>query len=335
MTSAESAARISVALCTHNGARFIAEQVRSILGQTVPVTEIVVSDDASTDDTLDIVERTVSDWLAADHGRSLHLRVLRNEVALGVTANFEQALAACSGDLIALCDQDDVWHPRRIERFVTEFAGRPGLQLLHSDARLVDANGAPTGESLFQALRVSTHEIEGVHGGEAFALLMRRNLVTGATVMVRALLVRRAVPFPPAWVHDEWLAIVAAAADGLDLVEDQLTDYRQHGGNQIGASSLSGAGKLRRLREPRTERNARLLSRASQLAARASSFRPAMAAERVAHVEAKFAHERVRSSLPSKRILRLPAVWREWRSGRYRTCGLGLQDVARDLVQPT
>jgi glycosyltransferase involved in cell wall biosynthesis len=327
-------AAVSVALCTHNGARFVEDQVRSILAQTAPVAEIVVSDDLSSDETIEIVQRTYHQWFATHHTSRPELRILRNTSTLGVTANFEQAVRACTGDLIALCDQDDVWHPQRMERLVAEFTRRPRLQLVHGDARLVDQSGAPTGESLFSALGVTVGEIERVHAGKAFALLMRRNIVTGATVMIRASLARRAVPFPSAWVHDEWLAVVAAAADALDLIEQPLTDYRQHGGNQIGASSLTGRDRFRRLREPRTERNARLLARAGQLAARAPRFEPAMSAEYLADVNAKLVHERVRSALPVARIRRVPGIWREWRSGRYRTCGLGLQDIARDLVQP-
>ena len=95
---------VSVALCTYNGAAYLEEQLLSILGQSLRPDEIVVSDDGSTDETLAVLARVVEAWRAEDAAHVLKVLVLRNATALGVTANFEQALAACSGDLIALCD---------------------------------------------------------------------------------------------------------------------------------------------------------------------------------------------------------------------------------------
>ena len=94
----------SVALCTYNGAAYLEEQLLSIFGQSTRPDEIVVSDDGSTDETLTVLERVVEAWRAEDAAHAVEVVVLRNATALGVTANFEQALAACSGDLIALCD---------------------------------------------------------------------------------------------------------------------------------------------------------------------------------------------------------------------------------------
>ncbi|MGO4105224.1 glycosyltransferase family 2 protein [Leifsonia sp. YAF41] len=327
--------QVSVALCTYNGARFVAEQVLSILGQTQAVDEIVVSDDGSTDDTLLIVEATVSHWRAEHPGRLLGLRVLRNVTPLGVTANFEQALAACAGDLLALSDQDDLWHPQRIELMVAEFARRPELLLLNTEARLVDENGRPLGQNLLDTLGVSDVDREAVHAGRAIDTLLRRNIVTGATTMLRRELFERARPFPASWVHDEWLAIVAAATGEMDFLDEPLLDYRQHSANQIGASSLGAAGKIGRLKAPRAARNARLLARATVFQERAGGLMPQPSAETLAKVEAKHAHELMRSGLPASRIRRISPVARAWRLGAYNRFGLGLQDVLRDLVQPT
>ncbi|MBC7677901.1 MAG: hypothetical protein H7233_02770 [Pseudorhodobacter sp.] len=173
-----------------------------------------------------------------------------------------------------------------------------------------------------------------VHAGHAIDAYLRRNIVTGATMMVRRELVERSRPFPAAWVHDEWMAMVAAATGLVDLLEDQLTDYRQHGGNQIGVTSLDASGKLGRLRAPRTARNARLLARAAALQERASGFEPAASASVLALVDAKLAHETRRSALPETRLLRVGPIVRGWRAGDYSRFGLGLQDVLRDLVQP-
>ncbi|TFD22880.1 glycosyltransferase family 2 protein, partial [Cryobacterium sp. TMT2-23] len=272
---AASVPRVSVALCTYNGSEFIEEQLRSILDQSAPADEIVVSDDGSTDDTPAEVERVFAAWQGEHPGQAVTLRMIRNPAPLGVTWNFEQALAACTGELIALSDQDDVWPPERLALLAAEFASRPPLQLLHTDARLVDEAGRPTGRTLLATLGVSAADQAAEHRGHALDLLLCRNIVTGATAMLRRGLVQQARPFPAAWVHDEWLAIVAAATGEVDLLEIPLLDYRQHADNQIGASSLDAAGKLGRLRAPRTARNARLLARAQALQERAALLQPA------------------------------------------------------------
>jgi len=172
------------------------------------------------------------------------------------------------------------------------------------------------------------------HSGHAFDLLLRRNIITGATALVRRDLVTRSRPFPEAWVHDEWLAMVAAATGVVDVLAEPLVDYRQHDANQIGVTTLDAAGRLGRLRAPRTLRNRRLLARAEALAARAPVLEPTPTPERLALIEAKLVHERMRSALPAHRIARVWPVLREWTTGRYARFGRGLQDVLRDLVQP-
>ncbi|KQW07853.1 hypothetical protein ASC66_02475 [Leifsonia sp. Root4] len=324
-------ARISVALATHNGSAFIREQLRSILAQTRPVDEIIVSDDASRDDTVAIIEASVAEW-ASLHAPVPALRILRNEFALGVTANFEQALGACSGEIIALCDQDDRWDDGKIAVIEEAFRARAELELVHSDARIVDAIGTPTGLRLLETLNVSESERREIRGGRAIDTLLRRNLVTGATAVVSRGLIERARPFPASWVHDEWLAVIAASTDRLLLIEQDLIDYRQHGANQIGATSLTGSIRLARLMQPRTDRDARLLARAIDLAERL----PGTGAPQhvVELAQDKVVHERVRSGYPRARLLRLIPVLKEWFSGRYRRFGLGAQDVLRDLIQP-
>ena len=316
---------ISVALGTHNGAAYLGAQLESILAQTVRPLEIVLSDDASTDGTVDLAVAVV--------GGTLPLTVIRNSPALGVTANFQQAALACRGELIALCDQDDLWAPDKLSSMAAEFAARPDLLLLHSDARLVDSAGAPLGHSLFEALEITDEEKALVHSGRAFEALLRRNLATGATVLFRRSLLASAVPFPREWVHDEWLAIVAALVGGVDLVDRPLIDYRQHGANQIGVSRLSFTGKVRRVMEPRRARNERLATNSGILESRASAL-PGADAGKVDLARQKAAHERFRRALPENRALRIVPVLRQVAAGRYRRFSRGRGDILRDLVQP-
>jgi glycosyltransferase involved in cell wall biosynthesis len=321
-------------MCTYNGGAFVAEQVRSILAQTHPPAELIVADDGSTDGTRDVVADTIAAYGRANPGLELRVVTLPPEAApLGVAANFERALRASSFPVIALSDQDDVWHPDRLEHMLAALEA-PGVTLVHGDARLVDAVGADLGTTLFGALGLSATERSEIDAGDGFSALLRRNLATGATTLLRTEVRDRALPIPAGWIHDEWLAIVAAATSRTALLDEPLTDYRQHGENQIGVRRASLGDKLSRLREPRQPRNSRLLTRARSLAERLDAL-DGVPPERRALARAKLAHEARRSALPAIRIARVGGVITGWRSGDYRRFGRGGQDALRDLVQPS
>jgi len=319
---------ISVALCTHNGASYVEEQLLSILNQEPTPTQLVVSDDASSDDTIARVRAVAARYPA------VQLTVFENDPPLGVTKNFEQAIRACTGDLIALSDQDDVWHHGRLAFFAAQFAAHPAVSLMHSDARLVDGAGAPLGHTLAGALGVSAGEVASIHDGDAFSVLLRRNLVTGACTVFRRSLVEFAAPFPPSWVHDEWLGIIAAAVASTDFVEQPTIDYRQHGSNQIGATKLSLAGKFGRMMEPRRDRNARLETNMTVLVDRLQRLGARVSDEKINRALAKLEHERMRNSLPEGRLRRIPSVVRAFAAGRYGRYSRGPLDAVRDVLQP-
>ena len=325
--------RISVALCTHNGASYIEEQLCSILGQSIPPTEVVISDDASSDDTLERVQKAWERW--ATDATAPTLRILRNQTALGVTRNFEQVLTACTGDLIALSDQDDRWHDDRLERAARRFSAQPELLLLHADAVLVDERGVPLGVSLGESLEISEKERAELTSGKGFRALLRRNLVTGATTMIRRELLAVAAPFPEPWVHDEWLAMVASATGQLDYLPEPLIDYRQHGKNQIGVRKLNIRGKFSRVLEPRNDRNDYLLNRAQVFLSRLESLEDRVPAAARELARGKVAHHRSRAALPSRRWGRLIPVLKEAATGRYSRFSRGTADILRDLLQPT
>lgn len=324
---------MSVALCTYDGAAYVREQVTSILAQSRPVTELVIADDGSGDGTPAIVDEVLAAHARAHPDAMPRVVRLGGDARLGVAANFQRALLACTGDLIALSDQDDVWHPDRIERLVAEFASVPAAGLVHSNARLVDAGGAPLGTTLFEALGVTAAEHAEIDAGRGYEALLRRNLATGATTILRSGVRDLALPIPDGWLHDEWLAIVAAATSRTAIVDAPLTDYRQHGANVIGASAPTLRDKLGRLREPRTDRNARLLTRARSLVERLSAI-DGVPPERLELARRKLAHEESRSALPEAALFRVPAVLAIAVRGGYRRFGNGSQDVLRDLVQP-
>lgn len=324
---------ISVALCTYNGARFIEQQLRSILAQGDLISEIVIADDGSTDATLDIVRRIAAE--STDAGVAIEFRLLTEGGGHGVTKNFERAVIACRSDFIALSDQDDIWHPSRLRRLVEQFEQRPNLLFLHTDARLVDENGNPLGHQLLHTLEVGAEDSRAIHGGDAFWVFLRRNLATGATSMFRRSLLESALPFSEDWVHDEWLAIIAAAVGELDFLPEPLIDYRQHGANQIGVRTPTLAVKVRRVLEPRGARNRELALRSASLLARLVLLGPLVAPNKLAAARNKVQLETFRAGLPRHRIKRILPVFHKARTGQYvQFASQGRLDIIRDLLQP-
>lgn len=316
---------VSVALCTRNGARYLAEQLESICAQDLLPREIVLSDDDSSDGCVAIAERVLA-------GR-IPLTVLRHRPPLGVARNFEAALRACRWPLIALCDQDDVWHAGRLRRMAAEFHARPELLLLHTDARMVDGALQPLGQTLFHALQVRAAELAGIQRGDAFEVLLRRNLVTGATTMLRSRLRDVALPVPPAWIHDEWLAAVGAAIGRVDVLPLPTIDYRQHGANQIGARRLTLSEKIARSVERRGDKHWLRWQRAQQLMQRLELLEDRIPARYLEALREKVAHQRFRAELPPSRWLRPLPIAAELCRGRYARFSRMAQALAQDLLE--
>jgi glycosyltransferase involved in cell wall biosynthesis len=284
----------------------------------------VVSDDASKDDTVTIVADELDRNVAG-------VRILRNDPAVGVTRNFEGAVAATNGRVIALCDQDDVWHPDKIQT-MREALDDSGALLAHSDADLVDEQGRALERTLFQWLEVSSDDLAREQTADGFSVLLRRNLVTGATVVFRRELLDVALPFPDEWVHDEWLAIIAAATGRVVVVDRPTIDYRQHGSNQIGIAEPGLRYKISRVLGTDGERNRVLVRKFQVLADRLDALDAPVWMRQLARRKAAF--ELRRSQLPASRWRRLWPVLRELSTGDYgRFASRRRADALRDLLR--
>jgi len=320
-----SGVKVAVVVCTYNGERFLAEQLQSILDQTHPPDNITVSDDGSSDSTLDIV----AEFSSRDSGaKKPQWTVQSRKKPLGAAGNFASALTKAQGEFIALADQDDVWEPNRIERGLAGF--RDDALLVHSDATLIDEVGQLTG-SLMSALRLTNGERRSLLSGKALDALLRRNLVTGATTMIRASLLKQALPIPEGWVHDEWLALVAAVQGGVVFSEESLIRYRQHGGNEIGAAKTDLDEANRRLREIRTDFFSRKLLRNSGISRVLEQEPHWLGAQARAALAGKLEFDQWRSQLPARRLGRVLPVVRRWAKGDYGRFARGYLDVIRDV----
>jgi glycosyltransferase involved in cell wall biosynthesis len=218
--------RASVALCTYNGARYLREQLRSIADQRTPPHEVVICDDASTDDSVKIAENFAR---TAPFNVAIH----RNPTRIGTVANFEQAIALCSGDVIFLCDQDDVWHPDKIARLLPRF-GEARVACIFTDARLIDERGNAIGRTLWQQIGFAGLRF-------SFDTVADRNVATGATMAFRASLRSLLLPMPKDQPHDWWIVLLTAATGGAIPISETLIDYRVHGEQQSGAGPKVGS----------------------------------------------------------------------------------------------
>lgn len=222
--------KVSVALCTFNGADFIEAQLESILKQSRPPDEVIVSDDGSQDDTLAVIERVAA-------GVPAPLRVVQNPRRLGYAKNFESAIRQASGDVIFLSDQDDLWLERRIERMLAPFAESDRVAVVYSDAFLADEQLRPTGRTVFGARRslglgARSAARELVHGVDIGVL--------GSMMALRSSLTPYVLPLEAIWGHDHWILFIAHAIAGVKAVDEPLMYYRRHERNAGFDRSLDG-----------------------------------------------------------------------------------------------
>ena len=219
---------LSIALCTYNGARFLREQLQSLANQTLLPFEVVITDDCSTDNTFDIIQ---------EFSNVLNIKYFQNEKPLKVTKNFEKAISLCTGDIILMCDQDDLWHVDKLAKIHTYFQENPKNIVVFSDAELVDEQGKSLNQNFWSAVRF--HEVQRNLWKAGFwvDILLAGNRSAGCMMAFRKELRGIILPFPthiPEMIHDNWITIVAAMMDSLGMIEEKLISYRQHSFQQIG-----------------------------------------------------------------------------------------------------
>jgi len=220
---------VSVVLCTYNGARFLEEQVKSILEQTYPIGELIISDDASTDSTPELIRRFSE--------QDSRIRMIMLEENIGFSANFQQAIQQASCDLIATADQDDIWHPEKIARLVAALDSNVSLIYCDSVKFTNDIPIAP------KASR-GNKKIEGSDPRKIAVY----NTVSGHAMLIRKGLLLSAFPLPSGVYYDWWLAVVAMTRDRVQFLPDILVYRRVHDRNVTLPVNLSAAQQRREFR---------------------------------------------------------------------------------------
>lgn len=200
---------VSIALCTYNGERFLREQLDSIINQTYSEIELIAVDDCSTDNTVAILEEYAQKFA--------FVKAFKNEVNLGYIRNFEKAMRLCSGNLIALSDQDDIWDLNKIEKLTSAIGNN---LLIYHDSEFIDQDG--------YRLNRKMSDIMNLYRGDEPEVFIFFNCISGHSILMKRELIDEVLPFPNAYFHDWWIAYVATNLGNIDFLNETLVKYRQH-----------------------------------------------------------------------------------------------------------
>ncbi len=206
-------ALVSIVMCTYNGAAYLHEQLKTILAQTYPAHEIIIVDDASTDNTWDLL----MEW------QQLHplIRLYRNVKNLGFNRNFEKALSLATGDYISVADQDDIWMPQKTELLVEALQTSPGNMLAHCRSA-----------SLYKGqLSFANHKLHRHFSGSDTRKLVFFNHINGHGMMFKKELLSQALPIPNNMYYDWWIAVIATTRGNIASVDKTLVHHRLHDNN--------------------------------------------------------------------------------------------------------
>ena len=204
--------KISVAMCTYNGETYIVEQLKSIINQTKQVDEIIICDDCSSDQTTTLVENVLSNT-------SINYKLIKNENNMGFKKNFYKVLSLCTGDIIFLCDQDDVWMPNKVSSCLKVLKD---CDLVLHDAYIVDVKLQIISDSLF--------EVRKSHKG--FINNLYKNSYVGCCMAFRRNIMLKVLPFPSnIAMHDMWIGLNAELYGKTGFILDKLILYRRHENN--------------------------------------------------------------------------------------------------------
>lgn len=225
--------KISVALCTYNGEKFIQEQIDSILNQSLKVDEIIVCDDRSTDGTQKILAEYQNNFPDV-------FKIYINEENLRSVKNFEKAISLCTGDTIFLSDQDDIWENNKVE-VLTEYLNKnQEIDVLCSNGLIIDENGVKKDQyTVWDVPGFLGENKKEIDYFKIFSTI--GNFATGASMAIRTSFLNQILPFPnvDGLHHDEWIALVSSEQKKFEFLNQKLFSYRVHNEQQVGGISYA------------------------------------------------------------------------------------------------
>jgi glycosyltransferase involved in cell wall biosynthesis len=317
--------RISVAICTYNGEAFLHEQLQSIAAQLRQPDELIAFDDLSSDRTVEMLQ-------AFAQSAPFPVRIHQNTVRLGPAQNFAAAITACTGEIICLGDQDDIWDPARLSTAEAAFNSTPRPAFVFSDAEVCDSNGQPQGYRLWDSVGFTPALRQRFRAGHELDVLLRQNIVTGATLSFLSEYRPLILPIDQRWMHDGWIALLLSAVARGTPIDQPLVKYRQHSAQSVGAEWRSlyqqylNARKMnRKVFNEQADQYEAALARLQE----DSDFD--VPPEAVKRLQEKVRHCRLRAAIRQKQIGRVIPSVTEFVTGRYSRFSLGWKSFAQDL----
>lgn len=228
---------ITVLLAVYNGEKYLKEQIESILNQSVKDIKIVIRDDGSSDGSSEIISSYCSKYPDK-------ISCIKGAATGAANKNFAKLLKNCDSDYIMLCDQDDVWLPKKIEKTLdamrkAESDGKKAI-LVHTDLKVVNQELVEISPSFFKFQKLIQNNV-------TLPKLLVQNYVTGCTIMInRALKEKCGEISDKCIMHDWWLALVAVLFGEIVCIEEATMLYRQHSDNQVGAKASYGMAYIKR-----------------------------------------------------------------------------------------
>ena len=216
---------ISVCIATYNGEKYIKDQLASILVQLKADDEVIISDDSSTDKTVEIIKSF----------NDKRIILYENQKFKSPIFNFENSLTYARGDYIFLSDQDDIWVPNKVKT-MKEFL--LNFDLVLSDTDIIDANG--------NILNKSFYQMNGSQNGLLKNLV--KNSYLGCTMAFNQKILQKSLPFPKdIAMHDWWIGLIAEIYGKTYFIDEKLIYYRRHGSNASPAGEKSHYSLLQKV----------------------------------------------------------------------------------------
>jgi glycosyltransferase involved in cell wall biosynthesis len=315
--------KISVALCTYNGARFLPDQLESIQNQTRAIDELVICDDGSADNTWEIIQAS-----------NLPIISTRNPVRLGVTKNFEQTISRCTGEVIFLCDQDDRWRPDKVETLLKALEPQR-VNLAFSNAQIVDRDLTPLGYRMWDSIWFDPQEQQQVADGNALPVLLRHAIAAGSTLAFKSKYLPLLLPIPDLpHSHDIWITLLLSCIGRIDPVNEDLIQYRLHGGNEVGMRHYGFIDQIRMARHQIKTHAFAYLAELHEAAYErlTNQTQWPVHPNLLVMLEDKIRHSHRRAQLPRGMLRRLGTISAELYRGNYRKFSYGYKSVLQDLL---